>query len=110
MRYCFRCGTKVEENTQFCPHCGANIKEELNRYNYVPNKEKENQEKIFSSHEDQYQYSLNYSYGKSDDLVEGYVGKNYEKIKNSHFSIPTLLFGPIYFLYRKLYLYSFIWL
>lgn len=109
MRYCFRCGTKVEENTQFCPHCGANIKEELNRYNYVPNKEKENQEKIFSSHEDQYQYSLNYSYGKSDDLVEGYVGKNYEKIKNSHFSITTLLFGPIYFLYRKLYLYSFIW-
>lgn len=31
MRYCFRCGTEVEENTQFCPHCGADIKEELNR-------------------------------------------------------------------------------
>lgn len=109
MRYCFRCGTKVEENTQFCPHCGANIKEELNRYNYVPNKEEKNQEKISPSHEDQYQYSLNYSYKGADELIEGYVGNKYEKIKNSHFSIPTLLFGPIYFLYRKLYLYGFIW-
>lgn len=109
MRYCFRCGTKVEENTQFCPHCGANIKEELNRYNYVPNKEEKNQEKISPSHEDQYQYSLNYSYKGADELIEGYVGSNYEKIKTSHFSIPTLLFGPIYFLYRKLYLYGFIW-
>ena len=26
--YCFRCGTKVDENTMYCPHCGANIKEE----------------------------------------------------------------------------------
>ena len=35
--YCFRCGTKVSENTKYCPHCGADVLEELKRYSYGTN-------------------------------------------------------------------------
>ena len=27
--YCLRCGTKVDDKVEYCPHCGSNIKEEL---------------------------------------------------------------------------------
>ena len=122
--FCLRCGTKVEENTEFCPHCGANIKEELSRYNYATTDEKKPKES--PTHEEQYNYSLKYSYAKdSEDLkrllhindkflssispkeeeyLKAYVGVNYEKIKSNSFSFPTFLFGPFYLFYRKEYL------
>lgn len=115
--YCLRCGSKVEDNQEYCPHCGANIKEELNRYNYIPkteetntNKEKEMEKKLKPSHEDQYQYSIKYSYGNDEDLIKAYIGNNYEKFKKNKFSLPTFFFGPLYFFYRKLYLLGLIWI
>lgn len=103
--YCFRCGTKVEDNQKYCPHCGADVLEELNRYNYPSSKEQEPNVKS-TSHEEQYAYSIQYSFGKEEDLIEAYAGKNYNKIKSSKFSIPTFFFGSIYFFYRKLYILS----
>lgn len=98
--YCFRCGTKVDKNQTYCPHCGANIKEEMSRY-YTPEYMKE-----APSHEDQYQYSIQYSYKDNDDYLKAYIGKNYDKIIKQKFSIPTFIFGPLYFLYRKMYIYA----
>lgn len=110
--YCLRCGTKVNDNVEYCPHCGSNIKEELARYDYKPteNLQKKTTVNLEPSHEEQFQYSIKYSFGNEEELIKEYVGKNYDKIKNTKFSCPTFFFGPIYFLYRKLYAYAFIWI
>ena len=105
--YCFRCGTKVSENTKYCPHCGADIIEELKRYSYpIDNKNmpKEEPKRINQTHSEQYLYSLKYSFGDDDTLIRAYVGNNYDNIKKQSFSFATFFFGPIYFLYRKLYI------
>lgn len=76
-----------------------------NKKDYVP---------LQNQHEDQYSYSYNYSSNKiisgDEKYIANYVGKNYLSIKNSKFSLPTLIFGPLYFIYRKLFLYAFVWL
>lgn len=129
--YCLRCGTKVDDKVEYCPHCGANIKEELSRYDYKP-KETDHKEPTINlepSHEEQFEYSQKYSYAKNDqqlqnilknkkstispqneEYLKAYVGNNYEKIKKSSFSFPTFFFGPIYMFYRKLYMVGFIWI
>ena len=123
--YCFRCGTKVDDKVEYCPHCGANIKEELSRYNYSPNENDYIKPTINleQSHEEQFTYSKNYSnikntkintnkieVNKDSDYVKAYIGNNYEKIKNLIFSLPCFFLGPLYLFYRKLYSVSFIWL
>jgi len=39
-------------------------------------------------------------------LVLAYIGTNYDKILSKGFSMPALLFGPFYMLYRKLNLFG----
>lgn len=80
--YCPKCGSKICEQEKFCKYCGSKLIDIENDNN-------------------------NNSYLSDKLLIEAYVGKNYEKINNNKFSIPTLLFGFFYFLYRKLYLYTF---
>ena len=104
--YCLRCGTKVDDKAIICPHCNANIKEEYARYNYVPRNETNNK----NTHDDQYLYSVKYSYGNEKDFIQAYVGKNYEKIKKSDFSIPSFFLGPFYFCYRKYSVLAIIWI
>ena len=104
--YCLRCGTKVDDKAITCPHCNANIKEEYARYNYVPRNETNNK----NTHDDQYLYSVKYSYGNEEDFIQAYVGKNYEKIKKSDFSIPSFFLGPFYFCYRKYSVLAIIWI
>lgn len=110
--YCFRCGTKVSENTKYCPHCGADVLEELKRYSYgeSENIPKEEPKRINQTHNDQYLYSLKYSYGDNDTLIRAYVGENYEKIKKEQFSLATFFLGSLYFFYRKLYLFGIIYI
>ena len=79
--YCFRCGSKVRENEKYCPHCGADVLEELKRYSYPEFERKE--EIPTPTHNDQYEYSIKYSFQDTEDLVKAYVGKNYDKIKNT---------------------------
>ena len=87
--------------------------EEYNKYSYRYSNGQDHVP-IKNQHEDQYNYSYNYS---NEDVISGdekyianYVGPNYKIIKKSKFSIPTLIFGPLYFIYRKLYFYAFIWI
>ena len=44
------------------------------------------------------------------DLEAFYIGDNYQQIKNTKFSLPTFFLGTYYFLYRKMWLYTFIWI
>lgn len=121
--YCLRCGTKVEDNVAICPHCGANIKEELNRYNYPTNDNDKPKRDLKPTHDDQYNYSLKYSYATNDqqlkqsltnpitknmspteeEYIKAYVGLKYDTFLRDKFSWATFFFGPIYFCYRKYY-------
>lgn len=101
--YCFRCGTKVEETTKFCPHCGANILEEQQHYNYIPTDHLEKS----NTHEDQYKYSQAYS-STEESLVKAYIGNNYAQLKQNRFSFPAFFFSGYYLIYRKMYLYGFL--
>ena len=40
----------------------------------------------------------------SDDLIEDFVGKNYEKISKRKYNLSAFFFNVFYLLYRKLYL------
>lgn len=40
----------------------------------------------------------------SDDLIEDFIGKNYEKISKRKYNLSAFFFGIFYLLYRKLYL------
>lgn len=108
--YCPRCGTSVTDNIEYCPHCGANIKEELSRYNLNPIQQSTEEKEKQPTHEEQYQYSLEYSYGNKEDFIKAYVGKKYDKIKTQKFSFPFFFLGAVYFFYRKLYVLGFIWM
>ena len=138
--YCLRCGTQNDDNAIYCRHCNEELDnnryynyqysnnqkkdsestyskpmshEEYNKYSYRYSNGQDHVP-IKNQHEDQYNYSYNYS---NEDVISGdekyianYVGPNYKIIKKSKFSIPTLIFGPLYFIYRKLYFYAFIWI
>lgn len=110
---CPRCNMPVQNNSNFCTNCGENLNNNHNnQYNYsynYSNKTDPNYN-MNTNHLDQYNYSNNYSYNNyytnsSDDIyLKAYVGENYEKIKNTRFSLPTFFLGAYYLLYRKLWL------
>ena len=58
-----------------------------------------------------WQFNSNYNnivQNNDDDLIDAYIGKNADKIKNSKFSVLTFFFYSIYLLYRKMWLLGFI--
>ena len=87
--------------------------EEYANYSYKYSNKKDHVP-LKNNHEDQYSYSYNYSANKiisgDEKYIANYVGNKYLSIKNSKFSLPTLIFGPLYFIYRKLFLYAFVWI
>ena len=88
--YCKSCGTKLETTDKFCKNCG-------DKTEFLTKNEKKNGlYKNISS--------------ENDDLSGIYISKNNEKIKKGKFSFPTLFFGPLYLLYRKIWLVGFIWI
>lgn len=52
------------------------------------------------------------SYGtdNDDEFKRNWMGKLYDKAKYRKFSIPAFFFGGLYYLYRKLYIFGFIFL
>ena len=43
------------------------------------------------------------------NLIDAYIGVNSEKLKDGSFSWCTLIFGPLYVFYRKMWLFGFVW-
>lgn len=137
--YCLRCGMQNDDNAINCKNCQEPLdNNRYYSYKYSNNNNKDSKSTysknmtheeyanysykysngkdpvpIQNQHDDQYNYSYNYS---SNNVISGdekyianYVGKNYLNIKNSKFSFATLIFGPIYFIYRKLFYYALLW-
>ncbi len=83
--YCPKCGVKLNNQVKFCSQCGTLIKKDL----HDSETKKDLKEDI-----------------KEEDLIKAYVGKNYDQLKTTKFSIPTFFFGIYYLLYRKMWLYA----
>ena len=41
---------------------------------------------------------------KKEDYLKAYIGENYQNIRKKRFSIVTLIFGPFYLIYKKIYI------
>lgn len=98
---CLKCGNEIKDEEQICSKCGYNkntISKEDNPFGiknqgiYNPNAVDKDvaQEKL----DKQKQFH---------ELVEIYIGPKYYNFKKGSFSWCAFFFGPLYFLYRKLY-------
>ena len=86
---CPYCLQEIEDNSTICKYCGAKVSP-----------------KEFTNTTEQ---NNNPKYHNSDiDIERAYVGPEYDNIINSKFSFLTFLLGPIYLMYRKLYLIAII--
>ncbi len=86
--FCPNCGSKLEEKEKFCKYCGTSLSKIESDTDYTDIKANIDEE----------------------DLVKSYVGNHYDKIVNCGFSFPTFFFSIFYTLYRKMWLYSFLWI
>lgn len=77
---CKNCGSQINIGDMFCKNCGTNINQNNNSQNV-----------------------------NNEMFIDAYIGSQADKIKREKFSICTLLFGQFYFLYKKMYLYAFVW-
>lgn len=75
--YCKKCGSNLQNDAELCQNCG---------------------EKVI--YEDYEQNDNNYI--NDEELIDAYIGKNANKIKNKRFSFSTFFFGVVYFFYRKM--------
>ena len=83
---CNKCGNINNEGDLYCRQCGAKIEIPENDVLY------ESMDLI-----------------NDDVLVDAYIKKNIDQLKHG-FSWCAFLFGPCYALYRKMWLYGFLWL
>ena len=78
---CKKCNCSFEENVKFCPNCGVLMEFENN---------------------------INFD----EKFIKAYIGKKadnmYDSVKNGGISMWALLFGLLYYSYRKMYLVLFI--
>lgn len=98
--FCKVCGKEVADGSKFCVNCGASINESAsvnttvvnNNFNQVPTENFVNQG----------------SNDLDERLMKAFIGKKadkmYNKVKNGGLSLWGILFGGLYFIYRKMYL------
>ncbi len=70
---------------------------------YAESKRKESFNKINTVSQSYNEY--NYA---NEELLKAFVDKNYLKIMKNKFNIWAFLFGPLYYLYRKMYIHGFL--
>lgn len=80
---CVNCNSEVEDSANFCRYCGA----ELNKISNDDNKDNSLEEKC----------------------IKAYVGENKYDSFFRPFNVYAFFLGPIYLLYRKMYLYTFLY-
>ena len=90
--YCPKCQKNDTSGKVFCGDCGSRLLDNENKESNVII-EKSSGSKVLDD----------------ESMIEEYVGGNYAKIRGSQFSLPFLLFGPFYAIYRKMYLFSIIY-
>lgn len=65
---------------------------------------------MYNNQMNQYNQQTGDNFNNKYELEMAFVGKKHKKLSKGFFSIWTLLFGPFYFLYRKLNLAFWIWM
>lgn len=95
---CSNCGSNIKPGEAFCRNCGSKNPNVQNQNNSNINNVMSNQKSNISKND-----------SKDEVLIDAYIGKNAEKIKTKKFSLPTLFLGAYYLIYRKIWLYGFVW-
>lgn len=128
---CPNCNSHVELGSSFCGVCGAKIEtsslvqngnlvynQQNNtqiQYNNVPSDNYQSHMQynngIQSNYQSQmyYQQNVNREVDNEEKLMDAYIGKNADKLKNGGFSLNVFFFGNIYVLYRKMWLLGILW-
>ena len=98
---CLKCGNELKDNEIMCSNCGYNrnnTPEQDNQFATrnigVYNQNPVNQEEVDRKLENQKEF---------DELVQIYIGDKYYNFRKGSFSWCAFFFGPLYYLYRKLY-------
>lgn len=114
MNNCPKCGSNINQGEDFCKVCGTKITTPQNNISNITQQQQENIQNINNlqtqnsiSNTEQIEILDNLEEditNNDDDLINTYMGKNAEKLKDGGISGYTLLFGPIYILYRKMWL------
>lgn len=122
-KFCRSCGTTL--TTDNCQY-GDNISNSkydasschTKQYDYsneYSNKNKDSNTTYTKTYDYEDKYQIDYSKfayampndsGGEDKYVKAYIGPNYNSIKRMKFSLPGLVFGPLYLLYRKVWSYA----
>ena len=125
-KFCRGCGTTLNSDT--CQY-GDNITnsvydssschEKQYTYSYEYSNKTKPTYDMNATHQEQYTYSANFSYDPSkydyayspndsgdDKYIKAYIGNHYNSIKKMKFSLPALIFGPWYLIYRKVWGYA----
>lgn len=88
---CQNCGSKIKQGEFFCRMCGTKI---------------ENGQQIEMLQQNN---NMNGNMYNNDALINAYIGKNVDKLRDGSFSWNILFLGNIYVLYRKMWLLWLLW-
>ena len=111
--YCKNCGKNLNQGEIFCANCGAKVENENNiivRNNFDQNIQNPTMSNVNNLDNNINQNQQVTTIDVDQELRKAYIDKNAEKIlKGRGGSAWLFLFGATYLLYRKLYLYGFIY-
>lgn len=98
---CLKCGNELKDNEIMCSNCGYNRNNTAQQDNQfatrnigVYNQNPVDQQEVDRKLQNQKEF---------DELVQIYMGDKYYNFRKGSFSFCAFFFGPLYFLYRKLY-------
>lgn len=78
---CIYCNSLIEDNSNYCKYCGNDLSAVKNKIKY-----------------------------DNEKYERAFVGNAYDSFKNSTFNVAAFFLGPIYLLYRKMYLITFFYI
>lgn len=99
-KFCGKCGSKLSSTDVFCGGCGERVS------NGQPQSTTRPLVDNFNSN-----INNNYNIGivNDEELRRAYIGNKYSNFKDGGLSWLAFLFGPSYLIYRKMYLFGFLW-
>lgn len=110
---CPNCHANINEEDVFCKMCGTRIVSQ-NTNQQTPNMTSNNYQNDQQLFYNQVNVKENQQIN-DDELIDAYIGKKADKIRQGGFSVATFNFGIlgagwVYALYRKMWLFGFCWL
>ena len=125
---CQNCNAQLNPGQTFCHVCGQPVNSTQAQYNQnnqqlqnriqpdntqinISNQPIINNNSNTINTQQNNNYNQTYMNNYSDEnLINAYIGKNAEKLKQGGFSINTFFFGTLYVLYRKMWLLGLLWM